>query len=598
MKKGMLFEAIVVLLLIFLTFILYVMITDNGPSGSEEWNLSGVIGSTTGYYDGNMFIGADGLIYTVDGKYIHAINTNGQDLWSLEIPYLIGNYRDSTAYENVAWVEYRAASDNGTLYMDLMAADSSQNQELLAISPEGKLLWGKCYSCYYFPENVAARGGLVYVKFYNTTAIYDKDGIAVTPTAENMPAGLFNRSIAESNITYSYQPVLATNTSTPDYFDYETAETLWTIVHNVSAGRYWGDVAEIQKNLGNRTLGQVDTIRITANDTKSGKTLWNYTLPIEKHTVTVNDSNCKYLTIDSGIIEKDNTASPEEWYRSRNLTYGLKVNGSWEDANLISTGNILYVSYWTYTYEVPTFFNQSNCTYAGGIYAIDNNGKLIWSKSTDSRVIAMQANNGTIYYGTDNGKIFSTKVDMTAGFVLTAFFYLFIRFFLVGAVTRVRGRIDSNKNRSAVLNFIIDNPGVNLYEISKSLKMNMGTARYHLMILGINHRVSSYKADSKYIRYFTNSGSYSKEQLLIISLMRRESMNKVLNKLLKKPGMSNMELANELGVQDSSTIRQIKELLAKGILLKEQTQDGKLVYSINNCYKEQIVFATERLNNN
>ena len=442
-----------------------------------------------------------------------------------------------------------------------------------------------------------ARNDLLYVKFYNTTTVYDKEGVDVTQKQETMPAGLFNRSIVNFNITYSYQHVSTTNSSF-DYFDYQTSEEFWTFTHNMSGGRHWGDLDEIQKYLGNRTMGQLDTIRITANDTKTGKTLWNYTLPLEKHTVIVNDLNCKSLMIDSNTIRDDNNITPAQWYSSRNLTYGTKVIGSWAYANLVPTKDVLYVSYWVYTYEVPTFFNQSNCTYAGGVYAIDNNGKLIWSKSTDSRVIAMQANNGTIYYGTDNGKIFSTKVDMAAGFVLTAFFYLFIRFFLVGAVTRVRGRIDSNKNRSAVLNFIIDNPGVGLYEISKSLKMNMGTARYHLMILGINHRVSSYKADSKYIRYFTNSGSYSKEQQLIISLMRRESINKVLNKLLKKPGMSNMELANELGVQDSSTIRQIKELLAKGILLKEQTQDGKLVYSINNCYKEQIVFAAERLNNN
>jgi predicted transcriptional regulator len=598
MKKDMLFEAIVVLLLIILIFILYVMVTNSSPSASEEWNLSGMIGSTSSYYYGNMFIGADGTLYTVDGKNIHAADVNGRDRWSLEIPYLINEYRDLIVYGNVTWVEFRAASDNGTLYIDLMAADSSQNQELLAVSADGKLLWGKSYTYNYFPENLGARDGLLYVKFYNNTIIYDKDGAEVTLIPENIPEGLFNRSISKSNITYSYQPISAVNASEPVYLDYETVEELWLAIYNQSTGRPRMDSDKVQKYLGNRTIDQLDAILINANDTRTGKTLWNYTLQIEKHTVTVNESNCKSLTIDYNNIENDNKVSPAEWYKSRNITYGTKVIGSWAYTNLIQTDDILYVSYWTYSYEVPAFFNRSNCTYAGGIYAIDNSGNLLWSKSTSSRVIAMQVNNGTVYYGTDNGKIFSTKVDITAGFVLTAFLYLFIRFFLVGAVTRVRGRIDSNKNRNTVLNFIVGNPGVSLYEISKSLGMNMGTARYHLMILGMNHRISSYKADDKYVRYFTNSGSYSKEQQLIISLMRRDSIKKLLNKLLDKPGMSNMELAKELGVQDSSTIRQIKELLEKGILLKRQTQNGKLVYSINNSYREPIVFAIERLNNN
>ena len=76
--------------------------------------------------------------------------------------------------------------------------------------------------------------------------------------------------------------------------------------------------------------------------------------------------------------------------------------------------------------------------------------------------------------------------------------------------------------------------------------MNMGTVRYHLMILSINHRITSYKADDKYVRYFTNAGSYTLEQQLIVSLIRREGIKKVLGTLLEKPGISNLELAEEL----------------------------------------------------
>ena len=207
----------------------------------------------------------------------------------------------------------------------------------------------------------------------------------------------------------------------------------------------------------------------------------------------------------------------------------------------------------------------------------------------------MEAINGTIFYGTNNGRMSATRIDAVAGFALTAAFYLFIRFFLVGAVTRARGRMNSNKNRNTVLRFIAENPGISLYDISKDLEMNMGTVRYHLMILSINHRITSYKADEKYVRYFTNAGSYTLEQQLIVSLIRREGIKKVLGKLLEKPGISNLKLAEELGMQDSSTMRYTKALLDKGILTKDRTQAGKLVYTIKNEYKEQIALAMERI---
>lgn len=208
----------------------------------------------------------------------------------------------------------------------------------------------------------------------------------------------------------------------------------------------------------------------------------------------------------------------------------------------------------------------------------------------------MGEKNGTIYYGTDDGKISATRVDATAGFALTAAFYLFIRFFLAGAVTRARGRLDSNENRNVVLKYIVDHPGSGLYEICRGLKMNKGTARYHLLILGVNHRIISFKADDKYVRYFKNSGSYSAEEQLVFSIVRREGVKKVLCKLLEKPGLSNLELSREVGLRETATLRYMKELMAKGIVVKDKAPDGKMTYSIKNEYERPVSFAINRLN--
>jgi predicted transcriptional regulator len=709
MKKSMLFEAVVVILLILFVFILYVMVTSS-TGAPNKWALPGMVGSTGDSLYGNMFTGANGMLYTVDGTNVNAIDQAGHIQWSLKVPYLLNGINVEK------WMGEQAETDNGNFYIELVSADEPQvlAKEILVISPEGKLLWGKGYVGDGIPSGFSTRGGRLYAQSFDHMIVYDSNGSEVWQiddidppyqqvTADdgsvyllNGPNGhmleaydsngvlkwsdsldvygpgvhttnlqildllyndhtvyvpvlgglialnedgsekwnkTYNKNIsifrdapfdkdgnlyltdgpnlfhispdgtestyadisyspetfekvsAEDGIIYKYEIVSAVSALSPGYPMHDLIEDAMTD----------GTMASIRDLLGNRSIYQLDTCRIDAYDMKTGDKLWNYSLPLEVHNVTIDESNYANILTDRGRIEKDNMMSPEAWYRSRNITDGTEVLNSWAFAYLMPAKGLLYVNLWSYNYEVPTFFGRSNCTYAGGVYAINRNGSLVWLKSTDARVTSMEAINGTIFYGTNNGRMSAARIDAAAGFALTAAFYLFIRFFLVGAVTRARGRINSNKNRNTVLRFIAENPGISLYDISKDLNMNMGTVRYHLMILGINHRITSYKADDKYVRYFTNAGSYTAEQQFIVSLIRRDGIRKVLGKLLENPGLSNLELAEELGMQDTSTMRYTKELLNKGILIKDRTQAGKLIYTIKNEYVEQVALAMDRL---
>jgi predicted transcriptional regulator len=348
--------------------------------------------------------------------------------------------------------------------------------------------------------------------------------------------------------------------------------------------------------MGDRTLDQLGDARISAINITTGQDAWNCTLPLYEHTTTLTASNYMSLVPYSdniAQITRDNRETPAEWYQSNNITSGKKTVVGDSYIVMAMFNSTLYVDFWTFNYEVPSIFGQSECTYAGGIYAIDKNGTLIRYIPTDSIVSSMQENNGTIYYSTLNGKLYGNGINAITGLVLTAAVYIFLRFFLAGAVVRARKRIDSNINRNLVLKFINDNPGVNLYDITRSLNVSMGTVRYHLMILGINHRITSYKADDKFVRYFTNSGSYSMKQQLVLSLMRRDGINKVLNRLMERPGLTNIELSVELNMNESSTIRYLKELLANDIIIKEKTVDGRQAYFINNDFKDDIEFAVK-----
>lgn len=153
-------------------------------------------------------------------------------------------------------------------------------------------------------------------------------------------------------------------------------------------------------------------------------------------------------------------------------------------------------------------------------------------------------------------------------------------YFLFGSVTRARSKIDKNDNRNRIYRLILERPGSTLYEISKNLAMNIGTIRYHLMILGINHRIVAYN-DSKYVRYFTNSNIYSKEDQMVISLVRRDSIGKILKFILEKGEATNIELCNTLRIPDSAISKYLGELSKKGIVVKNPSPTIRATYSIN-----------------
>ena len=344
-----------------------------------------------------------------------------------------------------------------------------------------------------------------------------------------------------------------------------------------------------------RGLYDLDTVRVTAYKIGSSVPMWSYTIPLNKHLVRLDKDNVQSILMYPGIVDNDNNATPAEWYRSHSIPEGSEGIGSACSIGIVEVNGVQYLSFWSYNYEVPTFYGDSRCVYSGGLYALDDNGTLLWSKDMDSRIVSLKSSNGTVYYSTSNGKLSSIGTGAIAG-LFTVALYLFLRFFLAGAVTRVRGRVNKNENRNRILQFIIDRPGCGLYDISQKLGINMGTARYHLLILGLNHKIVQYRSDGKYIRYFTNSLSYSPEEQLIISLMRRDGIGKVLRLLLLDPGMSNVDLSKALDVQESVTSRYMKELLERGVVAKAQASDGRLSYSVKAEYNDTVGSVAKRLN--
>lgn len=347
-------------------------------------------------------------------------------------------------------------------------------------------------------------------------------------------------------------------------------------------------------NAGYVPLNVIDLApdKLIAYDIESGKELWNYTFIVKDPTVvTLDNSNVRTLLdryTAEDAINNSGVNVTERWHSS------LGPIVSRESLQISPGDNVTYASFQSLNYEDPIVLGQSKCAYLGGIYAFDKNGTLLWHKSMPPLVTNTMyvTQNGTVFYQTPDGKVGVTNAGIAAGFTLTALLYLFLRFLCVGAVARAKARLNKNDNRNCVLGFIVNNPGSSLYEIARNTGINLGTVRYHLFILGLNHKVVASQTDGKYVRYFTNSNSYSKEEQLILSLMRRDAMGKVLGIMLKKPGISNVEIARELDIKESVVCRCVKELSEKGVIAKEPTGRG---CSVEESQREHVVAAMRRI---
>ena len=149
--------------------------------------------------------------------------------------------------------------------------------------------------------------------------------------------------------------------------------------------------------------------------------------------------------------------------------------------------------------------------------------------------------------------------------------------------------LDRGGNRNKIMKLIEDQPGLTLYDIKRSLNMNMGTARYHLFILSLHHCITSFNDGTKYVRYFKNSDTYSDAEMLVISMLRRPHVAEILKIVIARPGLQNAEVATMLGLQENAVSRIMRMLAVRGIVVKTSAKGEKAAYKIADQYRVLIL---------
>jgi len=340
------------------------------------------------------------------------------------------------------------------------------------------------------------------------------------------------------------------------------------------------------------SLSDLQTLTITAYDVKNSTSLWSNTLPLQRPTqILLNSSNVNDIMKGMASNYPATYSNP----MAKGTPARTLKSVGWPEISIYPGTDVIYVSFRSTNYEWPLVLNRSKAVFSSGIYALNTNGTIVWQKQLSAPVTSAAANNSSIYYTTGDGKIFGTHVNtVVAGIAIFAAAAVFFKFFVFGTVSRARNRLDKNDNRNAVLQYIVRNPGCTAVDVGRDMGLNVGTIRYHMLILTINHKIVEHK-DDKYLRYFTNSNSYSMAERSIISLMKREPMWRVLTTLAERPGLSNVEISRELNISTGAASRHMTELFQKGIVVKTPMGDRGFAYAIKEEYKAYVVRMTERL---
>ncbi len=334
---------------------------------------------------------------------------------------------------------------------------------------------------------------------------------------------------------------------------------------------------------------------VTAYDIRNDTILWAYKIaPGAEHEMVINESNSKEVT---DFVDPDENAD----ILLGTGGFMIPALGPANEvafAGVYPAGDRIYVHFRAIKYEWPVTFDVSRAVYASDIYVLDSSGHPLQRIDTGALVTAVAVNNSTFYYSTTGGNVIGSMESapgIVAGVVLLAAMALAGKMLLAAAVGRARSRLNKNENRNLTMVYIQGHPGSTLYEISRGMGMNLGTVRYHVFVLSMNHKIVSFN-DGKFIRYFPNSNAYTQEEQQVIALLRREPTRDIILAVRACPGLTNAEIARATCQNYSSISKFLKEICGKGVLVREEA-GGTGYYRMSGKYAILLAELTAKVEN-
>jgi predicted transcriptional regulator len=142
-----------------------------------------------------------------------------------------------------------------------------------------------------------------------------------------------------------------------------------------------------------------------------------------------------------------------------------------------------------------------------------------------------------------------------------------------------------NSTQTAIYDYIVANPGIQFRGICAGLSIAVGTAEFHLGVLK-KAGLISFVNDGKYKRFFV-SKKFSDKETKLISLLRHETLRKIVKKLVSEKSVPRGKLLSHLSITSQGLTWQMNRLRKQGIAA-EVIDGTKITYSLNVEY-EQLV---------
>ena len=134
--------------------------------------------------------------------------------------------------------------------------------------------------------------------------------------------------------------------------------------------------------------------------------------------------------------------------------------------------------------------------------------------------------------------------------------------------------------RLEINNFIKSNPGVHFRGICDGLGLSVGVVQYHLSVLERAGFITGY-TDGQNKRYFEAS-VFTQTDMKLISLVRHESVAKILTILSENNSALHRDIACSLGVSSQALTWQMNQLKKTGLIDAEKA-GVNVKYSLNDA---------------
>lgn len=131
-------------------------------------------------------------------------------------------------------------------------------------------------------------------------------------------------------------------------------------------------------------------------------------------------------------------------------------------------------------------------------------------------------------------------------------------------LSRIQNVLKS-ENRLTLLQYIGNNPGCTITDLSNGTGINRGTVKYHLYMLLAQRKIVRRKSGR--VSYLFTNGGMQLEKKQIYGYIRNPAKRQILSEILTSPGISNKEIAKKLQLGRSTVHWHLQQLLDEKIVV-------------------------------